>query len=126
MNKNNMNAQQYESLYDLSITNPDKFWGEQAKQFVTWFQPWEKVQSGNFYDLQICWFKGAKLNVCYNCLDRHLEKRGEQAAIIWEGDDPLQSKKITYGELHQQVCKFANVLKNMVSLKAIVFVFICQ
>lgn len=107
-----INPEQYQSLYEQSINDPESFWAEQAKQFVSWFQPWKKVTSGDFNDLQIRWFEEAKLNVSYNCLDRHLEKCGDQVAIIWEGDDPSQSKKITYNELHKEVCKFANVLKN--------------
>ena len=88
-----------------------RFWAEQADEFVSWFKKWDKVQDCDFNAASIKWFEGAKLNVAYNCLDRHLESRAEQTAIIWEGDDPAVDKKITYRELHEEVCKFANVLK---------------
>jgi len=104
--------EQYLEMYQQSIDHPDKFWAEQAEAFVSWFKPWDKVQSCDFSgDVNIKWFEGAKLNVSYNCLDRHLDTRGDQTAIIWEGDDPDVSKSITYRELHEEVCRFANVLK---------------
>jgi acetyl-CoA synthetase len=103
----------YTEMYLRSIKDPDGFWAEQAKQFVTWSKPWTKVSDWSFdaNNLHIKWFIGGKLNVSYNCLDRHLATRGNQTAIIWEGDDPKEDKKITYRELHAEVCKFANVLK---------------
>ena len=105
--------EQYLEMYQQSIDHPDEFWAEQAEAFVSWFKPWDKVQSGGYEDdVNIKWFEGAKLNVSYNCLDRHLQTRGDQTAIIWEGDDPDVSKAITYKELHEQVCRFANVLKD--------------
>ena len=106
-----LSDEQYKEMYARSIDDPDGFWGEQAEQFVTWFKTWDKVSDWNFTDASINWFQGAKLNVSYNCLDRHLETRGDQTAIIWEGDDPAVDKKITYRELHKEVCKFANALK---------------
>jgi len=104
----------YTEMYLRSIKDPDGFWAEQAKQFVTWSKPWTKVSDWSFdaNNLHIKWFIGGKLNVSYNCLDRHLATRGNQTAIIWEGDDPKEDKKITYRELHAEVCKFANVLKS--------------
>ncbi|MFK8068885.1 MAG: acetate--CoA ligase [Gammaproteobacteria bacterium] len=105
----------YQEMYQQSVDDPDTFWGEQAKEFVSWSKPWDKVQGWEYNDdgsANIAWFEGAKLNVSYNCLDRHLETRGDQVAIIWEGDDPNSDKKITYKELHEQVCRFANVLKD--------------
>ncbi|MGC9194049.1 MAG: acetate--CoA ligase [Syntrophobacteraceae bacterium] len=103
----------YLDMYKRSITDPEGFWGEQAKG-IDWFSPWTKVKEGGFTDgVHIKWFSGGKLNVSYNCLDRHLAKRGDQVAIIWEGDDPSVSKKITYSELHREVCKFANVMKSL-------------
>jgi len=104
----------YQEMYQRSIKDPDGFWAEQAKQFVTWIKPWTKVSDWSFdaKNLHIRWFEGAKLNVAYNCLDRHLEKRGNQTAILWEGDDPKEDKKITYRELHEEVCKLGNVLKS--------------
>ncbi len=101
----------YQAMYRQSVDDPERFWAEQATKFVDWITPWTCVSSGNFRDANIRWFEGAKLNVSVNCLDRHLATRGEQVAIIWEGDDPNVSKKITYRELHTAVCKFANVLK---------------
>ncbi len=103
--------EQYREMYQHSVDDPDGFWAEQATKFVTWFKPWEKVSDWDFHEAKIRWFEGGKLNVSYNCLDRHLETRGDQIAIIWEGDDPNEDKKITYRELHEEVCKFSNVLK---------------
>jgi len=109
----NVNAEQYESMYAQSIENPEEFWAEQAKEYVTWFKPWDSVLDWNFGENpSIKWFEGATLNVSYNCLDRHLETRGDQTAIIWESDDPHQHRTISYTELHEEVCKFANVLKD--------------
>ena len=104
----------YRVLYQRSVNDPDGFWAEQAQQFVSWFKPWTQVSDCSYdaKNLHIKWFIGAKLNVAYNCLDRHLEKRGDQVAILWEGDDPAQDRKITYKELHAEVCKLANVLKS--------------
>jgi len=103
---------QYRELYERSLRDPEGFWGEQANQYITWFTQWEKVLSGGFDRLDVHWFQGAKLNVSYNCLDRHLATRGDQAAIIWEGDNPNESTVITYSDLHERVCRFANVLKH--------------
>lgn len=110
----NINAEQYQEMYKRSIDDPDGFWAEQAKKYVTWFKPWDTVSDWSFQqdDLHIQWFKNAKLNVSYNCLDRHLETRGDQTAIIWEGDDPNEDRKISYRELHEEVSRFANVLKS--------------
>lgn len=107
-----INKDQYQSMYRRSIDDPDGFWAEQAEEFLTWSKPWDKVQKWDFKDVNVKWFIGGKLNVSYNCLDRHLETRGDQTAIIWEGDDPKDDKHITYRELHEQVCRFANVLKD--------------
>ena len=106
-----INNEQYAEMYKRSIEDSDAFWAEQAEKFVSWFKKWDKVQQGDFQDANIKWFEGAKLNVAYNCLDRHLQSRGDQTAIIWEGDEPDVDRKITYRELHEQVCRFANVLK---------------
>ncbi len=106
-----IDAAQYDAMYRRSLAEPDAFWAEQAEQFVTWERRWETVSSGDFHRADARWFDGARLNVAYNCLDRHLATRGDQTAIIWEGDDPTQHKHITYRELHGEVCRFANVLK---------------
>ncbi len=106
-----IDAEKYEAMYRQSIDDPDTFWAEQAEAFITWTKPWDKVLEWDFNDPEIKWFQGGKLNVSYNCLDRHLDSRGDQTAIIWEGDDPGVDKKLTYRELHEAVCKCANVLK---------------
>jgi len=106
-----IDAALYQEMYKNSVDDPEGFWAEQAKKFVSWFKPWNKVLEWDFNEGKIAWFEGAELNVCYNCVDRHLENRGDQIAIIWEGDDPNEDRKITYRELHREVCNFANVLK---------------
>jgi acetyl-CoA synthetase len=106
-----IDSARYRQMYDRSIRQPDQFWAEQAEQFLTWSHPWQTVSEYNFSNGHIRWFTGAKLNVSYNCLDRHLETRGDQTAIIWEGDDPEHDRKMTYRELHQEVCRFSNALK---------------
>ena len=106
-----IDAALYQEMYKHSVDDPEGFWAEQAEKFVSWYKPWNKVLEWNFNKGKISWFEGAELNVCYNCLDRHLESRGDQTAIIWEGDDPNEDRKITYRELHREVCNFANVLK---------------
>ena len=105
-------AETYQALYQKSIENPEQFWSEQATQFLDWSKPWDNTLEFDYPKGEISWFKGGKLNVSVNCLDRHLAEHGEQTAIIWEGDNPDNEKKISYKELHQQVCKFANVLKS--------------
>ncbi len=102
----------YFRLYQQSIDDPAGFWGEQARDFLDWYKPWDTVLDWDYKKGHIRWFEGGKLNVSVNCIDRHLLSRGNQTAIIWEGDDPSVDKKITYNELHQQVCKLANVLKS--------------
>jgi len=91
---------QYQQLWQESLDDPDGFWGKVAEEQVTWFKKWDKVSDFNYGtsadDLYIRWFTNAKLNVSYNCLDRHLETRGDQTAIIWEGNDPSESKKFSY------------------------------
>ena len=110
--KAHITNKQYQQMYQQSVDDPETFWGEQAEQFIDWFQSWDKVMDCSFSgDVSIKWFQGARLNVAYNCIDRHLESRGDQIAIIWEGDDPSVDKNITYRELHEQVSKLGNVLK---------------
>ncbi len=105
------NKTSFQEMYQHSIDAPEEFWAEQAGQLLHWHQPWKKVASSNFSKAEANWFQGAKLNVAYNCIDRHLERRAGQTAIIWEGDEPDDDKKISYRELHVHVCKFANALK---------------
>ena len=102
----------YQEMYARSIKDPNGFWAEQAKR-IDWIKPFTKVKNTSFdpHNVSIKWFEDGTLNIAYNCVDRHLAKRGDQTAIIWEGDDPKDDKKITYKELHAEVCKFANVLK---------------
>jgi acetyl-CoA synthetase len=102
----------YRRLYQQSIEHPDQFWAEQAKAFLDWSTPWTEVQHADLKTGQASWFKGGKLNVSVNCIDRHLKNRGDQIAIIWEGDNPSESAEITYRKLHHHVCRLANVLKN--------------
>ena len=102
----------YEEMYRRSVEDPEGFWGEHGKR-IDWFKPYTKVKDVSYAkeDLHIRWFEDGTTNAAHNCLDRHLADRGDQTAIIWEGDDPADSKHITYRELHGEVCKFANVLK---------------
>ena len=107
-----IDEQQYQAMYARSIADPEGFWSEQAKQLLDWTQPWTKVTDCDFHQGKIRWFEGGRLNVCHNCVDRHLPTRADQTAIIWEGDDPSVARKISYRELHAEVCRFANVLKS--------------
>ncbi|HBO6378582.1 TPA: AMP-binding protein, partial [Pseudomonas aeruginosa] len=102
----------YKTMYQQSVVNPDGFWREQAQR-IDWIKPFEKVKQTSFDDhhVDIKWFADGTLNVSHNCLDRHLAERGDQVAIIWEGDDPADHQEITYRQLHEQVCKFANALR---------------
>ncbi len=111
--KAHINADQYAAMYQRSIEDPTGFWAEQAERFVTWTRRWDSVLDYSYRadDLHIQWFTGGKLNVSYNCLDRHLETRGDQVALIWEGDNPNEDRRITYRELHTEVCRLANALK---------------
>jgi acetyl-CoA synthetase len=104
-------AETYKLLYQRSIEEPEAFWAQQAEQFLVWSKRWDTVMDYDYPKGYIRWFEGGKLNVSVNCIDRHLEARGDQVAIIWEGDNPAHDKKITYRQLHEDVCKFANVLK---------------
>jgi len=108
------NNDQYLAMYKRSVEDSAGFWAEQGKR-IDWIKPYTEVRDVNFKtpDVHIKWFHDGTLNASANCLDRHLAKRGDQTAIIWEADDPKVSKAITYRELHQQVCKFANVLKSL-------------
>ncbi|HXE16711.1 MAG TPA: acetate--CoA ligase [Stellaceae bacterium] len=102
----------YKAMYAESVTNPDKFWGEHGKR-LHWIKPFTKVKNTSFEgDVSIKWFEDGTLNASYNCIDRHLQLRADQTAILWEGDDPKDSKHVSYAELHQNVCRLANVLKS--------------
>ncbi len=107
-------AATYEKMYARSISDPDGFWGEQAKR-LDWIKPFTRVKNTTFKypDVSIKWFEDGVLNASVNCIDRHLPARAEQAALIWEGDEPGVSRSITYRELHEEVCRLANVLKSL-------------
>ena len=102
----------FESDYLESINNPKKFWKEKAEETLEWFSNWDEVISSNLEEGKVEWFKNGKLNACFNCVDRHLENYSNKTAIIWEGDSPEDNKKISFEELHKNVCKFANLLKS--------------
>ena len=106
-----ISKEEFEKLYQQSINNPEQFWEHQARNYLSWEQEWKSVKDSDLVKGEISWFKGGKLNASVNCIDRHLEKNAEKIAIIWEGDDPKDSLKITYKQLHNSVCKFANALK---------------
>ncbi len=112
-----ISADRYEEMYRRSIAEPEAFWAEQAQAFLQWDAPFGKVLESDFFKGHIRWFEGGKLNVAANCLDRHLAARGDQVAIIWEGDDPAMDRQITYRELHEEVCRFANALKSLGAAK---------
>ena len=108
-----LNFKQYQELYKNSIENPEKFWSEKAKT-IDWIKGFEEVKKSTFIkNVEIKWFTKGTLNVSYNCLDRHLKSKGSKPAIIWEGDNPNESKVFTYIELHKEVCKFSNALKKL-------------
>ena len=106
-----INAEKYAAMYKRSIDDPDGFWGDLASEFLAWDKPWDSVSNCDLKTGEAEWFAGGRLNVSYNCIDRHLPEKAEQTALIWEGDNPEDSKLISYGELKSQVCKLANALK---------------
>ncbi|GGF59405.1 acetyl-coenzyme A synthetase [Terasakiella brassicae] len=110
--KAHVDNEKYLEMYKQSVENPDAFWGEHGKR-IDWFKPYTKVKNTSFdtHNVDIRWFEDGTTNVAHNCLDRHLETRGDQVAIIWEGDDPSESENITYKDLHERVCKLANAMK---------------
>lgn len=112
-NEHTISAADYDRMYRESVDDPSAFWGRQAEQFLTFSKPWNKVLDWDFHKAHISWFEGAELNVSENCLDRHLDTRGDQTAIIWEGDNPEESRYISYRELHTEVCKLANGMKSL-------------
>ena len=102
----------YEELYQKSIADPEAFWAEQAGKLLNWSKKWDRVMDFDFRSGQISWFEGGRINATVNCLDRHLGTRGDQAAIIWESDQPDEDLIVTYAELHEKVCRFGNLLKS--------------
>jgi acetyl-CoA synthetase len=111
--RGHVDAEGYEAMYRESIENPDAFWTTHGDR-IDWYKPFTIVKNTSFGpgDVSIRWFEDGTTNAAYNCIDRHLDTRGDQVAIIWEGDDPSESKKITYRQLHEEVCRWANVLRN--------------
>ena len=109
--KSHLSREQFNEMYRRSIEDPEEFWAEQAGNFLHWHQPWRKVMAGDFTGANSRWFEGGRLNAAWNCIDRHLARRGGQTAIIWEGDEPDEHKHISYRELHEAVCRLANALK---------------
>ena len=108
-----INQKDFEDQYRQSISNPDKFWREHGKR-IDWVKPYTKIKDVSFdQDVKIRWFYDGTLNACVNCIDRHLNNRGDQTAIIWEGDNPNESREISYRDLHKMVCKFSNALRNI-------------
>ena len=102
---------EYLSLYRESIENPEKFFGDLARENIRWIEDFKEVHNSKFQDTK--WFSGGKTNITLNCIDRHLEDNGDKVALIWEGDEPGNSKEISFKELHSEVCKFANILKSL-------------
>ena len=109
------NLDTYNEMYQHSIEDPQTFFGEQAEENLAWIEPFTSIHNNKFSDSK--WFEGGKINIAYNCIDRHLKLDADKIALIWEGDDPEQSKEITYAELHLNVCKFSNILKNLGVIK---------
>ena len=105
------NLDEYISMYRQSIENPQTFFGEQAEKNLAWIKPFTSIHNNEFADSK--WFEGGKINIAYNCVDRHLKLHADKTAIIWEGDDPNESQEISYADLHKNVCKFSNILKDL-------------
>ena len=107
-----LDATQFHAMYNQSVSDPEEFWATQAEKFLSWDKSWDSVLDWDFSKGHIRWFEGGKLNACYNCVDRHLDTRGDQTALIWEGDDPADDLTITYHEMHEHICRLANALKS--------------
>ena len=105
-----INDAQYQEMYEWSVRDPGEFWSAQARERLTWFKEWDSTLEWDYHKAHIRWFQGGKLNVSYNCVDRHLESRADKRAIVWEGNEPGDTRTLTYRDLHREVCKFANVL----------------
>ena len=108
----NITADQYAEWYQASLNEPEQFWNARSEELLTWIKPYSEVYSGDFGAGKASWFSGGQLNISANCIDRHLAQRGDQVAIIWEGDDPSESLSITYNDLYEKVCRLANGLKS--------------
>ncbi len=106
-----VNEESHEAMYRASLASPHAFWNEQANRFLDWFEPWHELTRSDFRAGRVEWFIGGRLNACYNCLDRHLERRAEQTAILWESDDGQETRRLSFRALHDEVCRLANLLK---------------
>ena len=111
IDSSNINESEFQAMYEKSIESPDDFWASQARSYLDWDTKWTEVKKTNINNGEVSWFSGGKLNASVNCIDRHLPANKNKIAFIWEGDNPAESKNITYQELHDEVCKFSNVLK---------------
>ena len=111
IDNSNINESEFQAMYEKSIESPDDFWASQAQSYLDWDTKWKEVKKTNINNGEVSWFSGGKLNASVNCIDRHLPANKNKIAFIWEGDNPDESKNITYQELHDEVCKFSNVLK---------------
>ena len=107
-----ISEEDFNTEYQESINNPESFWQKKAEETLDWFSNWDEVTASDLEAGEVAWFKTGKLNACFNCVDRHLENHANKTAIIWEGDDPNDSKEISFQELHKNVCQFANLLKS--------------
>ena len=107
-----ISEEDFNTEYQESINNPESFWQKKAEETLDWFSNWDEVAASDLEAGEVAWFKTGKLNACFNCVDRHLENHANKTAIIWEGDDPNDSKEISFQELHKNVCQFANLLKS--------------
>tara|TARA_B110000483_G_scaffold50144_1_gene62410 strand:- start:335 stop:2272 length:1938 start_codon:yes stop_codon:yes gene_type:complete len=107
-----ISEEEFMAMYESSINSPEEFWPAQATKYLDWFSSWNNICSADLPKGEIKWFEGAKLNAAYNCIDRHLDLKAKETAIIWEGDNPEEDRKITYQSLHDEVCKFSNLLKS--------------
>lgn len=108
-----IDKKKYEAWYEQSIKDSEDFWGRQAQALISWHHPWNKVMRGNWKEFDVQWFSGAQLNAAHNCLDRHLPQHAKRTAILWQGDSLEESKQLSYQQLYEQVCCFANVLKKI-------------
>jgi acetyl-CoA synthetase len=105
--------EQYLQIYQRSLSDPEGFWSEQAKELITWRAPWSRILDWDFYQARVRWFEGGKLNISENCIDRHLSSRGDKTAIIWEGNEPGDTRRLTYRELHREVCRATTLLRSL-------------
>ena len=106
-----ISEEDFNTEYQESINNPESFWQKKAEETLDWFSNWDEVAVSDMEAGEVAWFKTGKLNACFNCVDRHLETHANKTAIIWEGDDPNDNKEISFRELHNNVCRFDNLLK---------------